>query len=211
MQFADPRATATAYLILRHLYDGDIIEWPVPDDHPLREVFLQLEGQGYVARWDRVWPLHDRYRLTEKGIATIEAVYRPAGAEAFFEDLRRRNFGPSDRRAYLQSQGLNPALWPLLHDPSTHWSTFHTLGARYHSYVWEDMQPAKRVRPSKTQTKATVGRSGHGVGRAVHHHHYHHHDEPRPHPVAVSHVVDLDQQANDPGHGAPRTPDYDVS
>ena len=84
MQFADPRATATAYLILRHLYDGDIIEWPIPDDHPLREIFMQLEAQGYVARWDRVWPLHDRYRLTEKGISSIEAVYRPAGADAFF-------------------------------------------------------------------------------------------------------------------------------
>jgi len=68
MPFADPRAAATAYLILRHLYDGDIIDWPSPDDHPLREVFAQLEAQGYVARWDRVWPLHDRYRLlTEKG------------------------------------------------------------------------------------------------------------------------------------------------
>ena len=26
MQFADPQATSTAYLILRHLYDGDILE-----------------------------------------------------------------------------------------------------------------------------------------------------------------------------------------
>ena len=45
MQFADPRSTATAYLILRHLYDGDIIEWPIPDDHPQREIFAQLDVQ----------------------------------------------------------------------------------------------------------------------------------------------------------------------
>ncbi len=197
MQFADPRSTATAYLILRHLYDGDIIEWPIPDDHPQREIFAQLEAQGYVARWDRVWPLHDRYRLTERGIAAIESVYRPAGAEAFFEDLRRRNLSPHDRRAFLQQHGLNPALWPLLHDPSTHWSTFHEVGARYHSYVWEDMQPPKRVRPTKQK-------GGGGGGRPVHHHH--HHDHRR-----AAHLLDLDREANDPGHTAPGTFDYDVS
>lgn len=207
MQFADPRATATAYLILRHLYDGDIIEWPIPDDHPLREVFAQLEAQAYVARWDRVWPLHDRYRLTEKGIAAIESVYRPAGAEAFFEDLRRRNLSPVDRRGYLQSQGLNPALWPLLHDPSTHWSTFHQMGARYHSYVWEDHQPPKRVRPSKTKRSAPKGGGG---ARVVHHHHHHHDDHHLRHAV-IPHVVDLDRQAGDTGDLAPGTHDYDVS
>lgn len=204
MQFADPRATATAYLILRHLYDGDVIEWPVPDDHPLRDVFQQLEAQGYVARWDRVWPLRDRYRLTDRGIAAIEAVYRPAGAEAFFEDLRRRNLAPGDRRGYLQSQGLNPALWPLLHDPSTHWSTFHTLGARYHAYVWEDMQPPKRVRPSK--------RKGGGGGvRVVHHDHHHHHVVHHVRPPK-HHVVDLDREVHDPLPAtAPTAADYDVS
>ena len=205
MQFADPRAAATAYLVLRHLYDGDIIEWPIPDDHPLREVFVQLEAQGYVARWDRVWPLHDRYRLTEKGIATIEAVYRPAGADVFFEDLRRRNLSPLDRRAYLQSQGLNPALWPLLHDPSTHWSTFHTIGARYHTYVWEDHQPPKRVRPTKMKRAG-----GGGKGPSVVHHH-HHHDDRYPHPALIPQLVDLDRQAGDAGQVAPPTHDYDVS
>ena len=204
MQFADPRATATAYLILRHLYDGDIIEWPIPDDHPLRQIFVELETQGYVARWDRVWPLHDRYRLTEKGIAAIEAVYRPAGAEAFFEDLRRRNLSPVDRRAYLQSQGLNPALWPLLHDPSTHWSTFHQMGARYHAYVWEDQQPPKRVRPSKMKRAGSKG----GAGRVVHHHQ---HEDHLHRPAVVPHLVDLDRQAGDPGRFAPQTHDYDVS
>ncbi|MBN9159421.1 MAG: hypothetical protein BGO98_38825 [Myxococcales bacterium 68-20] len=202
MQFADPRSTATAYLILRHLYDGDIIEWPIPDDHPQREIFAQLEAQGYVARWDRVWPLHDRYRLTERGIAAIESVYRPAGAEAFFEDLRRRNLSPQDRRMFLQQHGLNPALWPLLHDPSTHWSTFHEVGARYHSYVWEDMQPPKRVRPTKLK------RGGGGGARPVHHHHHHDHDYDQ---RRAAHLLDLDREANDPGHTAPGTFDYDVS
>jgi hypothetical protein len=207
MQFADPRAMATAYLILRHLYDGDIVEWPIPDDHPLRDIFVQLEAQGYVARWDRVWPLHDRYRLTEKGIAAIEAVYRPAGAESFFEDLRRRNLSPVDRRGYLQSQGLNPALWPLLHDPSTHWSTFFTHGARYHSYVWEDMQPPKRIRSSKTKKM-----SGGGGGRSVGGPKFPLHHEHAPLPI-VHHVVDLDRQAQnaDVGHVAPAAADYDVS
>ena len=201
MQFADPRSTATAYLILRHLYDGDIIEWPIPDDHPQREIFAQLEAQGYVARWDRVWPLHDRYRLTERGISAIESVYRPAGAEAFFEDLRRRNLSPHDRRTFLQQHGLNPALWPLLHDPSTHWSTFHEVGARYHSYVWEDMQPPKRVRPTKQK-------AGGGGGRPVHHNHHHDHDYDH---RRAAHLLDLDREANDPGHTAPGTFDYDVS
>jgi len=202
MQFADPRATATAYLILRHLYDGDIIEWPIADDVPEREVFAQLEAQGYVARWDRVWPLHDRYRLTERGIAAIEAVYRPAGAEAFFEDLRRRNLSPHDRRMFLKAQGLEPALWPLLHDPSTHWSTFSRLGARWHAYVWEEQQPPKRKRPSKARPQAGKG----GAGRGVHHRH----DEAPGHPI-VPYVVDLDREAHDAGHLAPSAHDYDVS
>jgi hypothetical protein len=201
MQFADPQSSATAYLILRHLYDGDIIEWPISDDHPMRGIFAQLEAEGYVARWDRIWPLHDRYRLTEKGIAAIEAVYRPAGAENFFEDLRRRNLSPADRRAYLQQHGCNPMLWPLLHDPSTHWSTFTTHGARYHAYVWEDQMPPKRRRRQNPR--------GGGGGRVVHHHHEPYqqpYDDRRP-----MHLVDLDQQANDPNIAPPPRGDYDVS
>src|SRR5262249_44839569 len=115
MQFADAQSSSIAYLILRHLYDGDVIEWPIAEDHPQQPIFAALESHRYTARWDRVWPLHDRYRLTEKGIAMIEAVYRPAGAEAFFDDLRRRNLGPPERRAFLKSRGCDPTLWPLLH------------------------------------------------------------------------------------------------
>ena len=205
MQFADPQAMSIAWLILRHLYDGDIIEWPVADDHPQREVFAQLEAQGYVARWDRVWPLHDRYRLTEAGIAMIESVYRPAGAEAFFNELRRANLGPLERRAYLQSRGLNPNIWPLLHDPSTHWSTYQATGARYQAYVWEDHFAAiPRRMPTKPSkgTGAPGVRMG-GVGR-VHHHHHHHH------PQQVPYLVDLDRQTEGTAP-SPATPDYDVS
>jgi hypothetical protein len=138
MQFADTRATSIAYLILRHLYDGDVIEWPISETDPHAPIFAGLEAQGYVARWDRVWPLADRYRLTEKGIALIESVYRPAGADAFFEEVRRQNLAPQDRRNYLANRRLDPLLWPLLHDPSTHWSTYATVGSRYQSYMWED-------------------------------------------------------------------------
>lgn len=193
MIFADPRATATAYLILRHLYDGDVIDWPVPDDDPHRETFAALEAQGYVARWDRVWPLHDRYRLTDKGIAAIEAVYRPAGAEAFFDDLRRRNLSAADRRAHLQAHGLNPALWPLLHDPSTHWSTFTTVGGPYHAYVWEDHQPPKRRRPPGG-TPAKV----HHVGPST------------PHQDRMF-LYDLDREVDNRGPTGPIAVDYDVS
>jgi len=204
MQFADPQATSTAYLILRHLYDGDIIEWPIPDDHPLRAVFQGLEAQGYVARWDRVWPLRDRYRLTEKGIATIEAVYRPAGAEAFFDELRRQNLSPEGRRAYLQSRRLDPTLWPLLHDPSTHWSTFLTEGARYLAYIWEDQRPARRRRPRPGQKPAAAPKA---VSPKVKHvvHHVVHHAPPHP-----AHLVDLDREV-EPTGPAPAAADYDVS
>jgi hypothetical protein len=141
MQFDDPQDLSTAYLILRHLYDGEVIEWPIADDHPLRHVFGALEAQGHVARWDRMWPLHDRYRLTDLGIAAIEAVYRPAGAQSIFEDVRGRNLAAADRRAYLAQQGYDPVLWPLLHDPSTHWDRFRYERGGYHDWFWEDARP----------------------------------------------------------------------
>lgn len=208
MQFADPQSTSTAYLILRHLYDGDIIEWPIPEGHPQHHVFAGLEAQGYVARWDRVWPLHDRYRLTEKGIAAIEAVYRPAGAEAFWDDLCRRNLSPPDRRSYLQSHRLDPVLWPLLHDPSTHWSTYASAGSRYQAYIWSDHRPQKPTRASKRKALKPSGVKIGGGPRVVHHHHHHHDHDPRHH---APYLVDLDRQAHDRDIAAPTTPDYDVS
>jgi hypothetical protein len=147
MQLADSQQTAIGYLILRHLYDGDAIEWPISDGHPQQPVFAALEQGGQVARWDRVWPLTDRYRLTETGIATIEAVYKPAGADALWNELRARDLEPADRRTFLQSKGLDPMLWPVLHDPSTHWDSFATEGGLYWNYVWEDQRPFRRRRP----------------------------------------------------------------
>jgi hypothetical protein len=196
MQLGDPQATSTAYLILRHLYDGDIIEWPVPEDHPQRAIFEALEAQGYIARWDRIWPLRDRYRLTEQGIAQIEAVYRPAGAEAFFHELRGQNLSPEQRRAYFASRRLDPVLWPLLHDPSTHWSTYATQGSRYQAYVWEDQRPPRKRRPRPGAKPMKMARPAPPPRPVIHH------APPR------RHVVDLDREV-DPV--APRAPDYDVS
>jgi len=194
MQFADPQQLPLAYLILRHLYDGDVIEWPVGEEHPLHAVFAALEAQGYVARWDRVWPLADRYRLTERGIAAIEAVYRPAGAEQFMNQIRQQNMSAAQRRAYLQQQRLDPVLWPLLHDPTTHWTTYGTTGSRYQSFFWEDQRPPRRTRHHHKQT--------------------HHAKEARPPerpPEVIPYVVDLDRRADDPSAFAPASPDYDVS
>lgn len=205
MDLGDPTATAIAYLILRHLYDGDVIEWPMPDEHPQRNVFAALEAQGLVARWDRIWPLSDRYRLTEKGIALIESVYRPTGSEEVFAELRRQNLHPKDRRGFMSSRRLDPLLWPLLHDPSTHWSTYATMGSRYQTYLWEDHRPQKRKRPPASPPKPSPVRSGGPARVVVVHHHAHHHDRHHPH-----HLVDLDREAGATGH-APSGPDYDVS
>lgn len=159
MQFADPQELSTAYLILRDLYNGEVIDWPIADDHPLHRVFTTLEGQRLIARWDRMWPRRDRYRLTEAGIAAIEAAYRPEGAEQVFEELRGQELAPQDRRAYLAARGLDPTVWPLLHDPSTHWETYRTDGGRWLNYVWEDQRPAKRKRrpAPAAQTGAQAG------------------------------------------------------
>lgn len=194
MQFADPRQRANAFLILRHLYDGDVIEWPVEDDHALKPVFDALETQGYVARWDRTWPLHDRFRLTEQGIAAIEAVYKPAGADQTWNDLRGRNLRPEQRRDYLVNQGYDPYLWPVLHDPSSSWDTYYDEPSFYSSYIWEDDQPFRR-------------RHHHNVVEPV--------VEEVPVPVAQApYVVDLDREAaavGDAGVSAPLASDYDVS
>jgi len=200
MRFADANAAATAYLILRHLYDGDIIDWPVADDHPQREIFAQLEAQGYVARWDRVWPLHDRYRLTDKGIQAIEAVYQPAGADTFFEDLRRRNLPPTERRAFLQQPRLDPNLWPILHDPSTHWSTWWQTGGLYQQYLWEDTRAPMRRRPPVKQAVHPPTRNPNEDDE------YFRRERERPH-----YLVDLDRQHNPNEPVGIQTHDYDVS
>jgi hypothetical protein len=153
MLFADPNANAVAYLVLRHLYDGDVIDWPLDEDDPHAPLLAALEQQGLVARWDRMWPLHDRYRLTESGIAAIEAVYRPAGAEEIFEGMRQANLPPPERRGYLQSRGLDASLWPILHDPTTHWTTWGSSAPRYQSYVWEDL-----LAPRRRRTRTDVSR-----------------------------------------------------
>ncbi|HEU4407139.1 MAG TPA: hypothetical protein VFS43_17855 [Polyangiaceae bacterium] len=183
-----------SYLILRQLYDGDVIEWPVGDEHPLAGVFAALEAQGYVARWDRMWPLRDRYRLTERGIAAIEAVYRPSEAEAVFQRLRAE--GPAGRRAVLRAHRLDPRLWPVLHDPHTHWSNWPHFRGPWHDYVWED----EVERGAPPAPGAASGASGaYDAGEAV------------PAPWPRRDVVDLDADAGRVGFGEGDRADYDVS
>ncbi|HEU4726929.1 MAG TPA: hypothetical protein VFT22_03545 [Kofleriaceae bacterium] len=210
MQFEDPQDLSTAYLILRHIYDGDVIEWPIADDHPLHHVFAAMEAQGYIARWDRTWPRRDRYRLTDQGIAAIEAVYRPAGADAVYSDVRARNLGPADRRAYLARLGYDPVLWPLLHDPTTHWEMFRQDRGRYYDWFWEDQLPSpyrrRRGQVAASSAGGDVSDLDDDTDDEVD-------DSPAaPGRTAVPYVVDLDREADAGGSGvAPAAMDYDVS
>jgi len=211
MQFEDPQELSNAYLILRHLYDGDVIEWPIADDHPLRQVFAAMEAQGYIARWDRVWPLHDRYRLTDKGIAAIEEVYRPAGAESLYNDLRGRNLTAAQRRAYLQQQGYDPVLWPLLHDPSTHWDMYRQDRGRYYNWFWEDQLPYRHRRGY-----GSPGYLGNpDLDDDDDDSDYDDDDDSsqqQPLARAIPYVVDLDREADAGSSGVePAATDYDVS
>jgi hypothetical protein len=198
MPLVEPQARSIGYLILRHLYDGDIIDWPIDDDHPQRAIFADLEAQGFIARWDRIWPLHDRYRLTEKGIAAIEAVYKPSGADEIYLEMQRRKLKPADRRAFLSQRGCDPTLWPLLHDPWTHWSTYDPWEAQYQSYVWEDQLPFRRTRRAGIMQPIVRDPVVNDVDD----------DDDTSVPVGV---VDLDREVGDPGHHGPAAGDYDVS
>ena len=204
MQLADPQQRSAAYLILRDLYNGEVIHWPIPDDHPLQHLFAALEAQRLIARWDRMWPLRDRYRLTEAGIAAIEAAYRPAGAEDLFEELRNLLLPPPQRRAYLEERGLDPTLWPVLHDPSIGWDTYRVDGGRWLDYLWEDRQPARRA-----------GHAGGGrwpVDRPPEEPLHARDPRDRDPVFPVPYVVDLDAEAGrDPGGSLLDAPDRDVS
>jgi len=201
MQFADPQELSTAYLILRHIYDGEAIDWPIADDHPLRDIFAALETQGHVARWDRTWPLHDRYRLTDLGIAAIEAVYRPAAAESIYNDLRRRNLDAAQRRAYLAQQGYDPVLWPLLHDPSTHWDRWRYDRGRFYDWFWEDQLPYRQHQAYRSPGDlADLDRDGSPAD-----------SRPLSQQRTVPYVVDLDREARAGGAAGGAGPDHDVS
>ncbi|HEU4537638.1 MAG TPA: hypothetical protein VFS00_26140, partial [Polyangiaceae bacterium] len=154
MPFSSPERAALSYLILRQLYDGDVIDWPVGDEHPLAGAFAALEAQGYLARWNRIWPLKDRYRLTERGIAALEAVYRPSEAEVIWQRLRGE--GPAGRRTVLQSHRADPHIWPVLHDPHTHWSNWPHFRGPWYDYIWEDV--VNRPEPSASQPRRPAGR-----------------------------------------------------
>lgn len=156
---------AVALLVMRHLYDGDAIDWPLASDHPQFPVFHQLESLGYIARWDRTWPLHDRYRLTEKGIREIEKHYRPADAERIFQQVRQANAGsPKARQAVLRQQGIDPWHWSVLHDPYTHWSTWDSDHGSYHRYFWQAPAASRRSSHNRKDSQAHADEP---VGRAV--------------------------------------------
>lgn len=111
-------------LVLRHLYDGDIVDYPLPTEHPDRPLFDGLERKGWIARFHRMWPLRDRYRLTDRGIQEIEGKYDPAGAEAVQSELTSLGLPPEQRGPWLRSRGYDPKIWSSLHDPYTHWETW---------------------------------------------------------------------------------------
>lgn len=156
---------AVALLVMRHLYDGDAIDWPLASDHPKYPIFQQLESLGYIARWDRIWPLHDRYRLTEKGIREIEQHYRPADADRIFQQMRQSGARSAKaRQTLLRNQGVDPWHWTVLHDPYTHWSTWDTDSGSYYRQVWHD--PPKRHRSTQEQDPSLINEDTAGRGPA---------------------------------------------
>lgn len=173
------RAHLHALLVLRHLYDGDAIDYPLPDEVPQAALFAELERQGLIARWSRMWPLGPRYRLTEKGIAALEQVYRPDGAEAFFASLRNPQLSPGQRRQLMAQHRVDPFIWPVLHDPYTHWMTFPDDPGPWARLIWEPDAPgkapkkpaqrAKGQRPRMTAAKAAAmgAQMGKGLGMAL--------------------------------------------
>lgn len=143
----------------------------------------------------------------------IESVYRPAGAEAIYSDLRSRNLPAAQRRAYLVQQGYDPVLWPLLHDPTTHWEMFHRDRGRYYDWFWEDQPPYRHRRshgspgyvPDQDSDDWTSGSTATDPASQA----------PRV-LGAVPYLVDLDREAASSGpdlaRGAePAAADYDVS
>ncbi len=145
--FSNQRDATSALLILRHLHDGEAIDYPVPVDSPHAHLFAQLEADGYIERWDRFWPLSDRYRLTERGAQTIRSCYRPANAAAVMQQLRARHLAPPARPQALRAMGFDPALWPILHDPGTDWRLWPAQIGPFQRYVWE----ASLVQPARPQ------------------------------------------------------------
>jgi pentatricopeptide repeat protein len=126
-------------LILRHLHDGEEIDYPIPEDHRYRAVFEELETRGLIERWDRIWPLHDRYRLTPRGMAGIVAVRRPEEADQLFEEMHERGLAPRERHEYLIQHGYDPAVWSAVNDTSVTWTDWESDPGEYWRYVCEEL------------------------------------------------------------------------
>lgn len=205
MPFSNPRNAATSYLILRELADGGVIDWPLDEADAQRPLFDGLEAGGFIVRWDRVWPLHDRYRLTEKGIQALEAVYNPGAASPLIERIRAQDLPPAQRRAQLLAVRLDPVVWPILHDPYTHWSSIRVDQGHLYRFFWEDqVAPRRKPAPRKPAPKPKPPKPpkvgfGNVAARLVNVHHHHHVDGT---------LVDLDRDA-DPDY-IPPDPGGDV-
>jgi hypothetical protein len=165
---------AVRLVVLRFLHDGEIVDYPIRDDDDLRAVFDVLEREGYLARWNRTWPLNDRYRLTEAGIAEIEKYYRPGPAENAHREMRERGLAPGDRQRWLRERGHDPFLWALLNDPYIDWRSWWSHPGPYARYVFEQAAPREPALAS----------SGSDI------------PEPR---VARPHLVDLDREVETDG------------
>jgi hypothetical protein len=134
-------------LVLRHLYDGDLLDYPLPHEHPDWAVFDALEQRGWIARWDRIWPLRDRYRLTEAGIAEIERHYQAERGEELLGELRAARVPAEQRRRWLRDRGVDDDVWPELHDPHTHWESVRFDGGPLRRWV-DEVAVAASPRPA---------------------------------------------------------------
>lgn len=204
MMFSTHRESVIGLLVLRHLHTGNVIDYPAPESLPQIKILKTLEDNGFIERWNRLWPLADRYRLTAKGVQAIQAAYRPDNAEAVLQQLRARNLAPSARPQALRALGYDPNYWPILHDPHTHWMTWPELIGPYQRYIWEPElprvqapRPAAQARPGaprQARPRPAPRRQG-GFSPSpshYHQHHIHHHH--------VHEIEHLHHQQHDHGH-----------
>lgn len=140
-------------LILRHLHDGGVIDYPLRDDHPAASAMAALMSRGLVAMWDRIWPLHDRYRLTPAGMEWIEATYRPGRAEAVFQELRAAGIPVEARGRWLEERGHDPLRWPAVHDPYVNWDSWTDDPGVWFLYVHDAHAQLREQRREKERRR----------------------------------------------------------
>jgi hypothetical protein len=142
----DTSERAIRLLIMRALLDGDVIDYPIAADHRKHGLFSALEAEGLIARWDRMWPLHDRYRLTERGTSLIQRLQDP-DAQDFFERLKEQGLSPAARRKELRSRNLDPFDYSVVNDPYSSWETWDDDPGAFFLYVNEQDSEEPSDRP----------------------------------------------------------------